>query len=77
MSKTEKTQLPLIAKVCIFLAGFTNIFLGYAIYFVMYDTDEEKAKYFRVGARTGIICFFLIFILSFVLAFFGIDIWPE
>lgn len=69
----KKTPLTLTAKVVMFLAGFSNIFLGYAIYFVMYDSDREKANYFRMGARCALIIFALMFVLNFVLAFLGID----
>lgn len=72
--ESERTPLPTIAKIAIFLAGFSNFLLGYALYFVLYDTDEEKAKYFRYGAKTCIILAFVYLIGSFVLALAGVDI---
>ena len=75
MANVRKTQgrtpLPFIAKACIFLAGFSNPFLGYALYFVMYDTDEEKAKYFRYGAFGFVILLVASFVLGFVLTLLG------
>lgn len=52
---TQRTPLTFVAKACMFMAGFSNFWLGYAIYFLMYDTDREKAGYFRSGALTAIV----------------------
>ena len=75
MEGNNKTALTITAKLCILLAEFTNFLIGYAMYFVMYDTDEEKAMWFRYGARINIILLFLFIIIAicgFISVFFHI-----
>ena len=69
--KLERAEYGLMANIWMFLAGFTNIFLGYAFYYAMYNTDREVALKFRAGANTAIICAFIAFAVSFVVSFIG------
>lgn len=76
--KLKKAEYGWLAKLWMFLAGFTNVFLGYAFYYAMYNTDREVALKFRGGANTAIICSFIALIVSFVLSFMGIEVpWIE
>lgn len=68
---TQRTKLTTIAKICMFMCGFSNFWLGYAIYFLMYDTDREKAGYFKSGAFTSIIVAIILFVVYAVIEFFG------
>ena len=67
----ERTPLTLTAKICMFLAGLTNFILGYAIYFVLYDTDREKAAWFRYGARVTVILIVIYSVLAIIGAITG------
>lgn len=67
-----RTPLTLAAKICMFLAGFSDFILGYAIYFVLYDTDREKAVWFRYGARTAIILIFAWVMIMLIGLLFGV-----
>lgn len=69
--KLERSEYGWIAKLWMFLAGFTNIFLGYAFYYAMYNTDREVALKFRNGANTAIICAIIAFVVSFLVSFFA------
>ena len=51
-TKEDKCQIPLIQRIIFILAGISNFFLGYAIYFCIKDDKDkvEIAKRIKVGA---------------------------
>ncbi|MGN1371575.1 MAG: hypothetical protein ACI4XM_04815 [Candidatus Coprovivens sp.] len=72
--KFERAEYGWLAKLWMFLAGFTNVFLGYAFYYAMYNTDREVALKFRAGANAAIILGIIMFVLGFVLGVIGYEV---
>lgn len=73
--KMEKAEHGWLSKLWIFLAGFSNFFLGYAFYYAFYNTDREVALRFRSGANTAIICGLIAFVVGIICGIDGIDIF--
>lgn len=69
--KLEKVEHGWVSKLWVFLAGFSNFFLGYALYYAFYNTDREIALRFRKGANTAIICYFIAFVVGVITGIMG------
>lgn len=60
----EKLPEKLTLKVCAFLAGVFNCFLGLAAYYLVVDKDKETAKCFGNGALLGVVVLIVRFVLG-------------
>ena len=68
----KKLPAKLVMKVCAILAGVTNCFLGFALYFMLVEKDKEKAEWFGNGALVGLIITILGLIFGVLFGIFGL-----
>ena len=70
---STNNNVPFIQKIVFFLVGLSTSFISLAIWF-LFENDEKynnKLKYMKNGAITGIVVIFLSFIFGFLLGFIG------
>ena len=70
MKKLFYSNKPLLQRIILFIAGFTNFIMGYAIYLIFKDDKSKKwqVEFIQRGAVFGFI-FMIIGLLYYFLSF--------
>ena len=70
MKKLFYSDKPLLQRLILFIAGFTNFIIGYALYYIFKDDKSKKwqIEFVQRGACFGFI-FSIIGILYYILSF--------